>query len=269
MPIVATGETARNPFYSFENTKLRSKNVRLIQNFNLNYKPVKFLELDLKIGLDNYNDEFNDFTAYQLNLVTPTNGLGPTNGSLTITNRNQTLTNSIASAFIRTDFEKDFGINIPLTTSTQVAYDYRKNRLYQIAVKGQALLLFLLIPSAWLPKKRAGSPIQNLPHLAGLLISVLIMETCLAYLVVSGRLLISAYGRGSKPFTFPRGDAYLRISELFEKPYRKKNFKIRGAYGEAGLHPNAYDRQVVLVAGSYGTTGYLSTSAGTTNQTLL
>ncbi|HMF70239.1 MAG TPA: hypothetical protein VK616_02130, partial [Flavitalea sp.] len=61
----------------------------------------------------------------------------------------------------------------------------------------------------------------------------------------------SAFGGGSKPFTFPRGDAYIRLSAInFWKESKLGNvipeFKVRAAYGEAGIQPKPFDRYVVL-----------------------
>ena len=51
--------------------------------------------------------------------------------------------------------------------------------------------------------------------------------------------------KASKPFTFPRADAYLRLSELL-KVDRVYELKLRAAYGEAGIQPQRYSRLVTL-----------------------
>ena len=59
----------------------------------------------------------------------------------------------------------------------------------------------------------------------------------------------SAFGAGSKPFTFPRGDVYIRPSSFdFWSGIKSvlPEFKIRAAYGEAGIQPGPYDRYVTL-----------------------
>ncbi len=59
----------------------------------------------------------------------------------------------------------------------------------------------------------------------------------------------SAFGGGSKPFTFPHFDGHIlplsfikntRLTDIL--PY----FKLRAAYGEAGIQPGAFDRYPVL-----------------------
>ncbi|WP_323824744.1 hypothetical protein, partial [Pseudomonas aeruginosa] len=47
-----------------------------------------------------------------------------------------TFQNFIASATVRTDFEKDFKLKIPIKTSTQFSYDYRKNVYKRFAAYG-------------------------------------------------------------------------------------------------------------------------------------
>ncbi|HVF97678.1 MAG TPA: hypothetical protein VM871_10165, partial [Flavisolibacter sp.] len=61
----------------------------------------------------------------------------------------------------------------------------------------------------------------------------------------------SAFGEGSKPFTFPNGSLYVRPSTLaFWKNGSLGNllpeFKVRAAYGKAGIQPRPFDRYVVL-----------------------
>ncbi|MFT2526024.1 hypothetical protein ACMWQA_26615, partial [Escherichia coli] len=52
---------------------------------------------------------------------------GSTTGEIDNYNERTTFQNFIASATVRTDFEKDFKLKIPIKTSTQFSYDYRKN----------------------------------------------------------------------------------------------------------------------------------------------
>ncbi len=68
----------------------------------------------------------------------------------------------------------------------------------------------------------------------------------------------SAFGRGSKPFTFPRGDAYIRPSSFkFWNDHQINNiipeFKLRAAYGQAGIQPNPFDRYVTFDTRNIGT----------------
>ena len=67
----------------------------------------------------------------------------------------------------------------------------------------------------------------------------------------------SAFGAGSTPFTFPHANAYLRLSELsFWKNANLgktfEEFKIRAAYGQAGIQPRPFDRYQTLNTPSIG-----------------
>jgi hypothetical protein len=68
----------------------------------------------------------------------------------------------------------------------------------------------------------------------------------------------SAFGAASTPFTFPRGDGYVRLSAFdFWKDSKiastVEEFKLRAAYGEAGIQPNQFDRYVTLNTKTIGT----------------
>ncbi len=73
----------------------------------------------------------------------------------------------------------------------------------------------------------------------------------------------SAYGKGSKPFTFPRGDAYFRVSGLgfWDNSGISKillEWKFRAAYGKAGIQPYPFDRyQTVTAHPVGGTNGFV------------
>jgi TonB-dependent SusC/RagA subfamily outer membrane receptor len=114
------GNTGASPFYTRQFRKWRAENTRIIQNIGLNYKPFKFLEIDYKIGIDNYKYLYSDFIAYQQNTLTPTQGITPLNGRLTYDDFDETFRNSLLSVFLKLNFEKDLHINVPINSSTQV-----------------------------------------------------------------------------------------------------------------------------------------------------
>lgn len=83
----------------------------------------------------------------------------------------------------------------------------------------------------------------------------------------------SAFGQGSKPFTFPRGDAYVRLTNLGilkSTPVTDvvKEWKLRAAYGEAGIQPGAYDRFPVLSTTALGSQSAFSTPVSNANADL-
>ncbi len=100
-----------------------------LNNLNLNYKFPKFVELDYKYGIELWNSEYSDFYRNQENAPQIDDAVwGPVKqGSVRRDQARSLYQNSLASLYFRTDFEKDFGINIPIKTSTQVSYDWRKS----------------------------------------------------------------------------------------------------------------------------------------------
>ena len=68
----------------------------------------------------------------------------------------------------------------------------------------------------------------------------------------------ASYRQGAKAQSFPRGDAYVNVSNFgFWKNARINEtfnyFKLRTAYGEAGIQPGAFDRFPVLGSANLGT----------------
>lgn len=263
-----TGQTSINPLYSQSKRAYSAKNTRIIQNVNLNYKPFTFLELDYKFGIDNYVDDFEDFISYQLNSLTPNSVLAPGNGSISKVNANETWMNSILSAFVRLDFEKDFNLNIPLTSTTHLAYDYRDKQYRSTSASGVG---FAPYPPTTISTSASRSSSDNLEDFTtfGYLINQRFDYGNLFGLSAGFRSdYSSAFGRGSKPFTFPRGDLYFRISELLKNTNVLRELKVRSAYGKAGVQPGAYQRQITLASGTYGTNGYLASNTGASNPDL-
>ena len=119
----------------------------MIQNFNLNYKLPKFLEFDAKYALNYnnnnttyiYDEQWNNKNRVLQNRYTFNWSPAPTaftTGEINNYVDRTTFQNFIGTATFRTDFEKDFNINIPLKTSTTVAFDYRKSKYKQFAAYG-------------------------------------------------------------------------------------------------------------------------------------
>jgi TonB-linked SusC/RagA family outer membrane protein len=275
----AVGVNHYNPLYARQFADFTSNKIDVIQNFNANYRFAKYLELDAKYGLnyqtqDDKNQIFDqtasenaEYWQYWAEYYYPTSGTrvsygapnaGSESGEIN-RQRYQTLfQNFIGTAIIRTDFKNDFKINIPLRTTTQVAFDYRSSKFNRYITYG------LDAPSytPYTASQMATYKIQDdyvEPFITyGYLINQRFEWGDLAG--ISGgirRDWSSAFGSGQRPATFPRGDAYLNISSLgFWSNGRIRNtingFKLRAAYGEAGIQPRAFDRYVVLSTRNMG-----------------
>jgi TonB-dependent starch-binding outer membrane protein SusC len=256
----ATGVNGLNPFFINQYTSTSSKRIDLNQNLNLNYQPVKYLEFDVKYGL-NYRTDNNDY-LYKNQSFNPNiqywenwkysfndgDATGETNNYQTTTK----FTNLLSSAILKLDFKEDFKINLPIKSSTQFAYDYRNKSTNEYRVVG-------LGTPGYEPFTDQQTTIQQIKR------DRTTPFVTFGYLVnqnfeVGNVLSIgggfrsdysSAFGGGSKAFTFPRGNANLRISSFdFWKNSALGRiipvFKLRGGFGSAGIQPKPFDRYPVL-----------------------
>ena len=261
----ATGVNGYNPNYRTQYSNSLDNKVDIVQNFNLNYKPVRFLELDVKYGLNfqtqdvKYNVKPQDDNAsarfwqtrWWTGFFAPAPVIG-TSGSIDDFRYKTVFQNLIGTATINLDFEKDFKMKIPIRTTTLAAYDYRKNVFQQYITWGADAPFYTPYTANQMVTYRIESDYKEPFVTYGYLVNQRFEYGELAG--ISGGIrsdFSSAFGRGSKPFTFHRGDAYIRPSSLnFWKNSSLSSFlpelKIRAAYGKAGIQPRPFDRYLVL-----------------------
>ena len=267
----ATGVNGYNPNYRTQYSSNLDNKIDVVQNFNLNYKPIKFLELDAKYGLnyqtqdvtydvkqqdDNASAKFWG-TRWWTGFYAPTPSVG-TSGSIDNFRYRTMFQNFISSATINTDFKEDFNINIPLKTTTLLAFDYRKNVFKQYITWGADAPFYTPYTASQMVTYRIQSDYTEPFVTYGYLLNQRFEYGDIAG--ISGGLrsdYSSAFGRGSKPFTFPRGDVYVRLSSFdFWKDGNLGSaipeFKLRAAYGKAGIQPRAFDRYPVLNTANLG-----------------
>ncbi len=247
-----------NPLYTQQFNPLTGITNRIVQNFNLNYKFDRFLELDYKYGIDNTRFDFTDFVRYQDNVLTPGAKIPSTSGALTLRNDNETHQNSLISAFVRTDFQEDFGSDLPIQTTTHLAFDWRKRNENRIISEASGFAAF---PPYTLAAGDEQSVDQEIFEFItyGYLVNQRIDYGSL--FGVSGGVRVdyaSTFGgEDFKPFIFPRVDGYFNVGDLLNSSSLYE-LKLRGAYGAAGIQPGDYDRQITLNSGNIGTSGYLA-----------
>jgi TonB-linked SusC/RagA family outer membrane protein len=274
------GINSSNPLYRQHYTHNNDNKVDIIQNFNLHYAFPKFVELDVKYGLNyqvqdrdleysnqsaNANVKYwlsssrfitNSYVSkiYNDNPNNPAVNFNSTNtGDLTKYSNSIFFQNFLGTATIALDFKEDFGIELPLKSITQASFDWRKNVIkeYTSAAIG--------LPSAYEPYTGENTSSWKVfrdyeePFITyGYLVNQRFEYGDIAGISGGFRSdYSSAYGKGSKPFTFPRGDAYFRVSAL--KFWENSNMngvlpevKIRAAYGEAGIQPKPFDRYITV-----------------------
>lgn len=256
-----------NPFYSNEYVDRDAKNTRIVQTFNFNYKPFKVLEFDYKYGLDNFRYDYSSFTKYQLNIKTAGPGASPAGGEIVYDRDRETLHNSLLSAFLKLDFEEDLDLNVPINTTTHVAYDWRKRTYQNVTATGSG---FAPYPPFGMNATSSRDAEENIIEFAtfGYLVNQRIDWGSL--FGISGGLRVdysSAFGAGSDPFVFPRGDAYFNFGDIIQSN-NLSVFKIRGAFGKAGIQPGEYARSITMNTGLVGKEGSLYTKF-TANNPLL
>ncbi len=260
-------ENQHNPLSESEWHQNYVKPNRLVQNLEVNYKLPRFVTLNYKFGFDRTTTEGFDYYLNQTQTlqggVLPW-GNNPA-GSMTKYNSQQTLVNSLASVFVNLDFQKDFKMDIPLKSVTQASYDYRKDQYTFFGTTGSGLPTYPPI-NIGVAQSTFGSDNPG----AFFLPPYTIPGTFVTYGVlvnqsfdfgnlfgVSGGLrsdYSSEFGAASKPFTFYRGTGYFRISELLNSDMIT-DWKVRTAYGEAGIQPGRYQRQVTLGVNQLGQGG--------------
>ncbi len=287
----AVGVNGYNFNYITENAKVKDQTIDIIQTFNLNYKFPRFVELDAKYGFNRsaLNSRYDiaeqshskgaAYWDYWAEWYSPRTSYGVPAASNESGEINQGdyisfFQNLNANATVRFNFEKDFKINIPLQTSTQFGYDYRKRNYKELVSYGTDAPDFLPYNATNMANFKIASDYKSEFATFGYLINQRFDWADLAGASVGFRSdYSSAFGQGSKPFGFPRGDAYVRVSALNFWQQNKVSeivteWKLRAAYGEAGIQPGAYDRFPILNTATIGSQSAFSTPVTNANADL-
>jgi len=238
-----------NPYYYQQYANSDDNKVEVVQSLNLNYQVAKWVELDAKYGISYRNENAKWIFGNQTqNVSTKENGTqlsiyAPDDkGEINNYQYTNTYQNLLTSATFRFDLQRDFHVNFPLKSSTLVAYDYRKNSYREYDTYGVGLPL---------------NPPINTLSVGSIAVAQDYYQpfTTYGYLVdqkfeigewggISGGIRTdysSNFGDGLN-FTFPHGNGYISLSGFnFWKNSKLNNslsyFKIRAAYGEAGIQP--------------------------------
>ncbi len=271
----AVGVNGYNPNYQNQYGHPDDQKIDVIQNFSANYKFLKFFEADVKYGINYQNNDITyridaqddnlnaDYWQYWLEFYSPRySGGNPTarteTGEINRQVYKTTFQNFLPSLTVRLDADKDFGIKLPIKSTTYGAFDYRKN-------VSTAFLAYGVDAPSFTPFTMANMVTQKI------VTDTKTPFVTYGYVVdqkfdygelggVSGGFRTdysSAFGRGSKPFTFPHFGAYLRVSSFnFWNGGSLGNvfpeFKLRGSFGKAGIQPGPFDRYITLNTNSMG-----------------
>jgi len=256
-----------NPYYDQEYARGIDNKIDIIQSFDANYRVDKFVELDAKYGINwrnensrwtylnqsnNANSNYYDFTDVAYN-----NGTDNT-GEIDNFQYNTTFQNFLASALFKTDFQNDFHSKLPITTATKVAFDYRNNLYTEYDNYGYSLPIAppytMTSTAAQVTEDDYKEPFVTYGYLVDQ--SVNFGD----FAGIDGGFRSdwsSAFGSGSASFTFPRINGFFEPSAF---DFWKNGvpaisyFKLRAAYGEAGIQPSPFQRYAVINQGDLGQT---------------
>jgi TonB-linked SusC/RagA family outer membrane protein len=263
----AAGANATSPNYRYQMAKRNDTKLDLLQSISATYKFPKFVEINTKYGINYQNeDDINSVKnqsqvknalAAAANFTSIYNGTNQ--GEITTFRNTTTFQNFLASATGVVDFKNDLGLNIPIKSTTQASFDWRKNDFNQYWVSSLNLPTFTPSNASQATSWKVQSDFKRPFITYGYLVNQRFEIGEFAGVSAGFRSdYSSAFGAGSKPFTFPRGDAFFRLSGLdfWDNSGISKTiveFKLRAAWGKAGIQPKPFDRYQTLGTRVFGT----------------
>lgn len=265
------GDVSGNPLFMKQINSKDLETVRFINNVNLNYRPIAQFELDYRFGVDHYNSKYNELQINSENIQPVNSPVLAKTGYIENDNISSSRFNSILNGFIRLDLQRDFGIDAPILTTTQISFDWRKSLYQRLTADGRDLPT---LPLETLDAVATPSVDEFRSEFItyGYLINQKVDYGDLLGFSFGGRYdKSSAFNQGESTEFFPRGDFYFRFSDLAVFEGIKDNvsdLKFRVAYGEAGTQPSAFDRIITLTQGLLGTSGTLNSKTQLSNPLL-
>ncbi len=277
----AAGANATNPNYRNTYSNRVDNKVDVLQSFALTYKLPRFVEMSAKYGLNYQTDDEKVIVQNQTQIRNFTGGgqfmslyNGAANGEITRFSSKNVFHNFIGQATGIIDFEKDLKTSIPLRSTTTAAFDFRKSDRFLNIEYALNIPTFTpnnaTVATAWKTLTDSKTPFVTY----GYLVNQRFDYADFAGASVGFRSdYSSAFGGGSKPFTFPRADGYFRLSGLkfWDESGLSKtilDFKLRAAWGQAGIQPQPFDRYTTLGARVFGGTAALYYPAAQKNPNL-
>jgi TonB-dependent starch-binding outer membrane protein SusC len=255
-----------NPYYYLQYTSGNNNKIDILQNFEANYVINKFFEANAKYGI-NYRTESSQWTFANQSLNSNSIYYDPNyagiyaadnKGEIVNYQYQNTSQNFLANGYFRTDLQEDFGFKLPIALSTQVGFDYRKREYREYNTYGTTLPLVPPINIQNTATQGVALDYREPFVTYGYLVNQKITYGDFGGITAGFRSdWSSAFGGGSEPATFPHADVHVLPSTFWKEsslngilPY----FKVRAAYGEAGIQPDPFDRFPVLNSGQLGTT---------------
>ena len=254
---------AGNPFYRQAYTDGLDNKVEIVQSLQADYRLNKFLDFNVNYGI-NYRNETARWTYYNQSQNVNSNYYNSwvsnyasdNTGEIDNFQYNNTNQNLLGTANFHTDFQKDFGLSVPIQTNTLARFDYRNQQYREIDTYGTGIGLSPPFNILAANSKNVALDYKQPFITYGYLVDQKVDIGDFGGFTVGFRSdYSSAFGGGSKPFTFPHANVYVNPLSFFKGntiqntlPY----FKIRAAYGQAGIQPGPFNRFPVLDNNSIG-----------------
>ena len=261
------GDNSANPVfeqqYRLRDNRVNRVNPRLSLDYGLNDK----LSFQYVLGYDYYRDDYRETLRNQESIIGSSNqaGIDPFQGRLRNFARQGDLLNSKISGFLT------LGEEDGISSSSQVAFDYRRRTFNRIETEGVGLPFFEPVRLGSTGSPQIDEYFEEFATYGVLVNSKLEYKGMVGIGAGIRADWASTFGQGSDAFVFPRVNGYARLSEMgFFEGLRESipEFKIRAAYGQAGIQPDALARFPVLQAGQFGSAGYLSPAIALNNPLL-
>ncbi|MDI6401624.1 SusC/RagA family TonB-linked outer membrane protein [Balneolaceae bacterium ANBcel3] len=266
-PTVEEGSISTHGLFFKQISHLEAETNRLTSSANLNYSPFSFLEIDYRLGLDYY---YLEFDRLQENAERFNNALIREKGYFERNAYTNRMLNSILDVFVRRNIGNDLNLGLPIQSTSLLKFDWRETQYNRMTSRADEMppgLGLETISSGSIPEVEEYR--QTFVTYGFLFNQKFDIDEYGGFSLGIRGDKSSAFGEGAEYSWFPRGDAYLRLSEFTPQfSHILREFKLRAAYGEAGTQPGAYQRFVTLNQGLIGSFGYFATPATASNAML-
>lgn len=254
LPATPVSVNGRNPNYYFQYSSGHDQTVDVIQNIQASYKVNRFLDLDVKYGINYEKEDINNIYLNQtqnINVISRSSfigGFSSAKGGINNYSYTTTFQNALTTGALHFDLQNDFHLKLPIVSTTLVGYDYRKNVYKDYRTSGDGLQLYPVYNLAQTNTRTVGTDVVKPFVTYGTFVNESLDYGNIAGIKGGFRSdYSSAFGQGATAKPFYNVNGYFRLSQLnFWNGLDNiiPEFKIRGGYGEAGIQPGAFDRYV-------------------------
>ncbi len=234
-----------NPLYSANKNTYNDQTNRMIGNVYLNYKPLEFLDVNWKVGTDNYNTKTQQVYAISSFGNDNSDGSGQINNTF-LQYRN---INSDLLVKFNKQIAKNFGLDALL------GFNFKYTESQSVFARGRNLTVpgYYNLNNA---SELYSSNSDSYQKQQAVFLDVTANFKRMLYLNLTGRNeWNSAFGKNGKSFFYPKADLSWVFSEAFKMPKWFSFGKVRVAYANTGIAPPLYSTQTYYSVPFY-TDGY-------------